>query len=130
MDITARVFILVLTLVALTFVLRLVRRRQMRSKYAVLWLFVAAILLILGVFPLLLDRISEAVGIAYPPALLFLAALILLFMVVIQFSWEISRLEDRTRTLAEEVALLRGGIQTGVEAPDSEAARKSGGDLS
>jgi len=29
------------------------------------------------------------------------------FLVIIHFSWELSRLEDRTRVLAEELALLR-----------------------
>ena len=36
----------------------------------------------------------------------WLDRIVLLLLIVAHFSWEISRLEDRTRTLAEEVALL------------------------
>jgi hypothetical protein len=35
-----------------------------------------------------------------------------LLVVVIQFSWELTRQEDRTRTLAEEIALLRAELQS------------------
>jgi hypothetical protein len=34
-------------------------------------------------------------------------AIVFLLIVVMHFSWELSRLEERTRTLAEEIALLR-----------------------
>ena len=36
-----------------------------------------------------------------------MAAVAFLFVLTVHFSWELSRLEERTRTLAEEVALLR-----------------------
>jgi hypothetical protein len=39
-----------------------------------------------------------------------LLALSFLLVLVLHFSWELSRLEDRTRALAEEYALLRGEI--------------------
>ena len=42
-----------------------------------------------------------------PANLLFFAASMLLLCVSIQHSYELGRLEERTRTLAEEVALLR-----------------------
>jgi hypothetical protein len=37
----------------------------------------------------------------------FLAAIAFLFLMVVHFSFELSRSEERTRTLAEEVALLK-----------------------
>lgn len=104
---TAHIFIVVVTAIALVFILRLVRRRQLAGKYAMLWLAVAFVLGVLAVFPGLLTNVSEWVGVYYPPALFLLVTTGFLFVVVIHFSWELSRLEDRTRTLAEEIALLR-----------------------
>ena len=43
-------------------------------------------------------------------------AIAFLFVVIVHFSYELSRLEDRTRTLAEELALLRAETQE----PDPE----------
>lgn len=104
---TAHVFIGVGTLVTVGFILRLLRRRQLRSKYALLWTAVGAILAVLALFPGLLDRVSGWVGIDYPPALFLLVATGFLFLVSVEFSREVSRLDERTRALAEEVAMLR-----------------------
>lgn len=104
---TAHVFIALAALATLVFILRLLRRRQLRSKYALLWTVTAILLGVLAVFPGLLDRVSDAVGIDYPPALFLLVAFGFLFVIVIEFSRELGRLDDRTRTLAEEIALLR-----------------------
>lgn len=103
----ARWFVACMGLGAVAFILVLLRRRQLQGKYALLWTGLALVLGLLGLFPGLLTWVSEQVGIFYPPALFLLVASGFLFAVVIQFSWELSRLSERTRRLAEEVAILR-----------------------
>lgn len=95
------------TLVALGLILRLVRRRQLRGKYALLWLAVGAVLVVLALVPNLLASLADLLDVFDPNALFLFVAVAFLFMVVVHFSWELSRLEDRSRILAEEVALLR-----------------------
>jgi len=116
------VFIAVVTVVALVFILRLVRRRQLAGKYAMLWTAVAAGLGVLAIWPGLLKSLSEFVGVFYPPALFLLITTGFLFVIVIQFSWELSRNEDRTRTLAEEIALLRAELGLPVDRADDAGA--------
>jgi hypothetical protein len=99
--------ILLVTVSSVLFIIRLLRRHRLPAKYALLWLSVGAVLIVLAAFPALLEWVSRLVGIAYSPATFLLGAVTLLFLVVIHFSWELSRLEDRTRVLAEELALLR-----------------------
>jgi len=103
----AHLFLAVLTLVAIWFVLRMVRRGQMAGKYAVVWMAAAVPLGLLAAFPGLLTWVAESVGVFYPPALFLIVAVAFLFLIVVQFSYELSRLSERTRALAEEVALLR-----------------------
>ena len=100
------VFIGIATVFTLFFILRLLRRRQLAGKYALLWTVVAGILGVIAIWPGLLTTVSELAGVHYPPALLLLITTGFLFIVVIHFSYELSRLEERSRTLAEEVALL------------------------
>jgi hypothetical protein len=104
-----RAQVLVAAIVALSvlFILRLVRRRELRGKYALLWVGVGLTLGVFAMVPDVLVPISEWVGISYEPATFFLAAIAFLFLVIVQFSWELSRLEERSRSLAEELALLR-----------------------
>lgn len=84
----------------------MLRRQRLREKYAVIWVVIALGTVVLAVFPGLLTHASDLLGVQVPSNLLFFAASMLLLLLSIQFSYEIGRLEDRTRTLAEEVALL------------------------
>jgi hypothetical protein len=97
----------------------LLRRRQLREKYAVLWLLVGTGVVVLIVFPGLLDWLSRVVGVVVPANLLFFGALVLLLSVSVHQSWELSRLEDETRKLAEDLAILR---------LETEQTRKNDGD--
>ncbi len=98
------------SLTSLAFVLRMVRRRQLRAKYSLLWVCVGVGMLFIAIAPGVLDRVAHAMGIDYPPAVYLLVAVAFLLVVVVHFSWELSRLEEKTRTLAEELALLRAGV--------------------
>lgn len=85
----------------------LLRRRQVKEKYAVLWLGVGMAMLILAIFPGLLDLVANWIGVKSGPNLLFLVTGLVLLLVCVHLSWEVSRLEDRSRGLAEELGLLR-----------------------
>lgn len=97
----------------LTGIVELLRRGQLREKYAVLWLLVGVAVAVFAIFPGLLDDVARPLRIADPPNLLLFAANVVLLLVTVQLSWESSRMEDRTRSLAEEVALLREQIERG-----------------
>ncbi len=95
----------------LGFMLELLRRRQLSEKYAALWLIVGVGVLVLLLAPGLLRTVSQALGFEVPANLLFLVALTLLLGVAVHLSWELSRLEDETRALAEDLALMRSRVE-------------------
>ena len=105
MSTRAHLLVIVGTLATIVFILRLVRLRQLRSKYALIWLITAIALLPLGLFPGILEPIANWLGVDYAPTAFAFVALGFLFLVVVHFSWELSRLETRVRKLAEELAL-------------------------
>ncbi len=98
---------LVGAIVTIVVVFEMLRRRRLREKYAALWIVVAAVTVVVAVAPGVLSWVSEMLGIAVPANLLFFGACMLLLIVSMQHSYEIGRLEDRTQTLAEELALLQ-----------------------
>lgn len=96
----------VAAIVTFVFVFSLLRRGVLREKYAVLWLFLSTAALFFAVFPGALEGISGVIGVAQPVNLLFFVTVLLLILVSVQLSYELSRHEARIRRLAEEVALL------------------------
>jgi hypothetical protein len=99
-------------LLVLGVMVELLRRRQLREKYAILWLGVSLVVVVLAAFPSLLNWIAHRLGISDPPNLLLFASVLVLLLVSVHLSWEASRLEEETRTLAEEVALLRMQVES------------------
>ncbi len=109
------VFVLVVALLNVAVMLELVRRRQLREKYALLWISVGIGGIVVGLGRTVIDRVATSLGVAYGPSVVFLGAILFLLLVCMHLSWEVSRLEERTRILAEELALLRGGQEAGGE---------------
>ncbi len=121
MSTRAHIVVIVATTITIGVIFRLVRLQQLRSKYALLWLSIAIVLVPLAAWPRLLEWLSARLGIAYAPTTLLLAACAFLFAVAVHFSWELSRLEARTRTLAEEIALLRTRLEEPSESRPTDA---------
>jgi len=101
---------LAVTVPFLGVIIHLVRQHRLRAKYSFLWLVVGVSLVVLALLPGTLDWAGDRLGVAYPPALLFLGAVVFLLFMALHVSWELSRLEDRQRTLAEELALTNTRI--------------------
>ncbi len=97
---------IVLAVALLTVVLWMLLTRRLHEKYAVLWLVLGVVLLVLGLFPGLLDTATATLGVQIPVNLLFAAAIFVLLGVALHQSWELSQSEDEARRLAEEVAIL------------------------
>jgi hypothetical protein len=98
---------IVASVVILVLLFEMMRRHRLREKYAMIWALVAMAILVLAVFPGVLTAATELLGLQVPANLLFFGASIVILLLTLQHSSELGRLEERTRTLAEEVALLR-----------------------
>lgn len=109
---------LVLSLVTVASIVFLMRSRRIREKYAAAWILLAVAVVVLGAFPDVLGHLAGLLGVQTPVNLLFLVSGVILLIVSVQFSVEISQLEEETRTLAEEIALLRLDLEEGLAARD------------
>lgn len=103
---TAHVLGAIASLITFVFVFWLMRRGVLREKYAVLWLGFSGLALFFSVIPGALQWVSNLFGVETPANLLFFVTIVLLILVAVQLSYELSRHEARIRRLAEEVALL------------------------
>jgi len=107
----ATVFFIALTVVILAGIVALLRSRRLKEKYAVLWVVVGVVLIVLAAWPGLLRRIADLFGIQVPANLLFTLAIVLLLAICLHLSLEISSQEDKIRRLAEEAAIARQQLE-------------------
>jgi hypothetical protein len=98
------------------FVAELLRRGILRERFAALWVVVSTLLVVVALFPGLLRWTADTLGFELPSNLLFFASILFLLLVAVQLSYEVSKLEARTRRLAEDLALLRAEVADGPQA--------------
>ena len=103
---SANVLAVVAAILVFVFILWLLRRGVLREKYAVLWLIVSAAAALFALIPGAARWLADLVGVEIPANLLFFVTLVLLVLVSVQLSYELSRHEARIRRLAEETALI------------------------
>jgi hypothetical protein len=101
-----RVFVLLAGIAILLFILNLVRKKQLREQYALLWILAAVVLCLSSVFIGGLEKLSHLVGIYYPPAFLFLIAILLILLLQFHFSTVISSLREQNKSLIQDVGIL------------------------
>jgi hypothetical protein len=106
MTTTSYIFGIVSAAAVLVVVIELLRRRQLRERHAIWWLIAGTLALVAGIFPATLEWAAALVGIEVPINLVFFVSIVTLFLVCLQYGAELTRLEAKTRTLAERVALL------------------------
>lgn len=105
MNPTSYIFGIASAAIVLVVVITLLRRHQLRERHAVWWIVAGTLALVIGVFPNTLVWAASLVGIEVPINLTFFVSIGTLFLVCLQHSAELTRLEAKTRTLAERVAL-------------------------
>jgi hypothetical protein len=97
--------------IVLGLIVVLLLRRQLREKYATLWLVIGLALLVISIFPGLLVQLTHLLGVEVPANLIFAISIALLVGVALHLSWELSRAEEEIRSLAEESAINRADLE-------------------
>ena len=97
--ISAAVFVLAVVVVML-------RRGNLRERHAIWWLGAGIAALAVSAAPQALSWAAGLVGIDLPVNLVFFVSIAILFLVSLQHSAELTRLESKVRDLAETVAIL------------------------
>jgi hypothetical protein len=107
MDTKLRLIAILSSGVLLVVLLELVRRRRLLERYALLWLFSAAVLLALSLWSGMLGWLAtDVLGIKYAPNALFAVAFGFVLVLLLNFSLAVSRLSDQSKVLAQRLALL------------------------
>ena len=103
---------LAISIPLLILVLELVRRRKLTEEYSFLWILSALGLLGLALKRDVLDSSARWLGVYYPPALLLLVLILIVFVASLCFSVIVSRQRAQIERLIEETAILSAELDT------------------
>jgi len=105
------------SLLLFLFIMYLIRSQRLKEEYSLLWIFFSLVFILFSFWRKGLDYLSDFLGVAYPPAALFMILLMAIFLILIEFSIIISKLADKNKSLAQEIGLLKqklGEVEHGI----------------
>ena len=102
---------LAVSVLLLLVVLELVRRRKLTEEYSFLWIVFALALVLLSVRRDILDATARWLGVYYPPIVLLLVLILMVFVASLCFSVIVSRQRQQIERLIEETAILAAEVR-------------------
>jgi hypothetical protein len=87
-------------------ILYLVRRDHIYIRQGFFWILVAAVSMLFGIAPEIIDVLGGALGVAYPPTLLFLGAIVVLIVKALLGDIALTKVRRDLRRLNQRIALL------------------------
>ena len=96
---------------ALVLVVELVRRRQLRTGYSLLWLFIGLVVLVLALWTDLVEGLTRLLGVHSPGSMLFAVGILFALLILLEHSLALSTLWYDKKCLAQEIALLEWRIR-------------------
>ena len=100
-----KLFILFCGLAFVGIIVFLLIKRKINERNSLLWLGCAIVILLFSAIPETLEILAGAVGVDYPPTLLFLFSILVLLLLVLNQSIQISILSEQLKDLTQNVAV-------------------------
>ncbi|UFS71052.1 DUF2304 domain-containing protein [Geomonas sp. RF6] len=110
MPLKQQVFALIVCILVFAFNIYMVRQRELREEYSVLWLGTSLLMFVLVLKYDWLESLTALIGAGLPTTTLFIGSIIFLMLICVQFSLKISRLTNQLKDLAQDNALIRAEI--------------------
>jgi hypothetical protein len=106
MSIILKVFLFASGLIFTLIAVGLLLKRRINERHSIVWFFGLISILLISANPEWLDKLASSLGIAYPPSLLFLFSNLVLMLLVLYQSLQISTLNEKLKQLAQHISLL------------------------
>ncbi len=94
------------SILLIVLVIYLVRNRKISERYSLIWIISVLIFLFFSIWRDSLDFLSVVIGIAYPPMALILILIMMVFLILIQYSIILTKLSKQNTKLIQELSLL------------------------
>lgn len=107
MSLKLQIFIALIDLIAFAWIINMIRKKKLDLRYALSWLCALIVLLLLDIFPQIVMWFAGVVGIDTPSNMVFFVGSLVFIVLIYGGTVSISHLSQKTKRLAQELALLR-----------------------
>ncbi len=106
-----QIIIALATIAAFFYIGNKVRTRVIELKYALVWFLLALVMLVMDLFPDLLERAARALGVTLPINMLTLLGFGFVLIILYSFTIVLTNENRRSKRLTQEIALLERRVR-------------------
>ncbi|MCI7768241.1 MAG: DUF2304 domain-containing protein [Oscillospiraceae bacterium] len=106
-----QIFFIICIVVFLLIIIRYLTKKQLNLKYSLVWLAAAGCMLILALFPQLVEKIGNLVGIATPVSTVFVFAGMFMLLIILTLTIIVSHMNNRIYRLTQMQAILEKRVR-------------------
>lgn len=107
MSIYIRVLLIIGAVVLLAFMIKRIRQSKLKIEYTIFWIGFSAVLVLMGLFPGIVSWIAHALGFISAVNMVFLVVIFILIVKLFFNTLQISALENKVDSLAQQIAIDR-----------------------
>ena len=105
MSIMLRVLLVSASVLSLFYVIRQIRNSRMQIEYALFWILLSFVMIIMAIFPSIIYWITEKMGMISAANVVYLFIIAVLLLKVFMMTIELSSLENKVRELVQRLGI-------------------------
>ena len=105
MSIELRVLLVFGALCTMIFMIRRIRKAQLKIEYSIFWIVMSVLILVVGVCPQPVYKLSDLIGFQSPVNMVYLIIFFILIIKSFQQTIKLSQMEHKIETLVQEIAI-------------------------
>jgi len=111
MNTVLQIFLIICLLLFLALILRYSAKKRLNLKYALVWLASVFAMLIITIFPQIVDAVGYIVGIHTPANTIFLFSGMFMVIILMSLTFIVSHMNSRIYKMAQSIALLEKQVR-------------------
>lgn len=117
---TLRMAMLLAVALYFVLVLYLLKKRSLNLKYTLLWILSGLMMLVLAIFPQILNLFANLVGVYEPTNALFSIICFCIIIILMSLTAIVSKLNEKSKRLIQKMALLEKRVRELEEGAEKE----------
>lgn len=105
MSLAFRIILILASLMTTIYIVRKIRNSKLQIEYAIFWIILSFILILISIFPVLVTIPTNVIGMQAPVNFVFLVIIFILLIKAFMQTIEHSQLENKLKDLTQKIAI-------------------------
>ena len=111
MNTSLQVFLVIAIFIYLAIIINMLRKKNLNLRYTLVWLISALVMLIIAVFPEIINQLARFIGVIDPVNVVFVIEAMFVLLILLSLTAIVSHLNAKSRRLIQAVALLEKRVR-------------------